>query len=71
MLSLQEAKRRRESLREKGKKVVFTNGCFDVLHAGHAHYLLEARRMGDFLIVGLNSDSSVKKIKGPLRPIVP
>jgi len=53
------------------KKVVFTNGCFDVLHAGHARYLKKARLLGDLLVVGLNSDSSIRKIKGPARPIVP
>ncbi len=59
-----------ELSQNKGK-VVFTNGCFDILHAGHARYLKKARSLGDILIVGLNSDSSVKKIKGRLRPIVP
>jgi len=53
-----------------GKKVVFTNGCFDLLHAGHVTYLKEARALGDFLILGLNSDSSIKRLKGQLRPIV-
>ncbi len=52
-----------------GQKLVFTNGCFDILHAGHVDYLTRARRYGDFLIVGLNSDSSVRSIKGPSRPI--
>jgi D-beta-D-heptose 7-phosphate kinase/D-beta-D-heptose 1-phosphate adenosyltransferase len=52
------------------KKVVFTNGCFDVLHAGHARYLKKARSLGDLLIIGLNSDASVRKIKGTGRPIV-
>lgn len=56
-------------LRSRGKKIVFTNGCFDILHVGHVDYLAKARRMGDVLVVGLNSDSSVKKIKGPGRPI--
>lgn len=55
--------------REKGQVMVFTNGCFDILHAGHVHYLSSARILGDFLVVGLNSDISVKKIKGNLRPI--
>ena len=57
------------ALRNKGKKIVFTNGCFDILHAGHVDYLSKARRLGDVLVVGLNSDSSVKKIKGKGRPI--
>jgi D-beta-D-heptose 7-phosphate kinase/D-beta-D-heptose 1-phosphate adenosyltransferase len=51
-------------------KVVFTNGCFDVLHAGHARYLKKARSLGDLLVVGLNSDTSIRKIKGAGRPIV-
>ena len=60
-----------ESCREAGQKVVFTNGCFDLLHQGHLRYLAEARNSGDFLIVGLNLDSSVRKIKGQTRPITP
>ncbi len=55
--------------RLQGKKIVFTNGCFDILHKGHVAYLNEARRLGDALIVGLNSDASVKRLKGPERPI--
>lgn len=51
-------------------KIVFTNGCFDVLHVGHVRYLSDARALGDKLIVGLNSDSSIKRLKGDLRPIV-
>ena len=54
--------------REKGKKIVFTNGCFDIFHVGHARYLKQASTYGDILIVGVNSDSSVKKLKGPERP---
>lgn len=54
-----------------GKKVVFTNGCFDILHKGHVDYLQKARALGDFLCLGLNSDVSVKAIKGEKRPIVP
>ncbi len=54
----------------KNKKVVFTNGCFDILHIGHARYLKEAKDCGDILIVGLNSDQSVKKLKGNSRPII-
>ena len=60
-----------DRLKREGKKVVFTNGCFDILHAGHTRYLREARKMGDALILALNSDSSVRSIKGPMRPIVP
>lgn len=53
----------------KNKKIVFTNGCFDLLHIGHVKYLKEAKSKGDFLIVGINSDESVKRLKGPTRPI--
>ena len=56
--------------RQAGKRVVFTNGCFDIMHAGHVHYLRAAREQGDLLVVGLNSDRSVRNIKGALRPIV-
>src|SRR4029078_10855539 len=58
-------------LRAAGKTIVFTNGVFDLLHPGHIRYLQEARREGDALIVGINSDGSVKEIKGAGRPIVP
>jgi D-glycero-beta-D-manno-heptose 1-phosphate adenylyltransferase len=54
-----------------GKRLVFTNGCFDILHVGHIRYLSEARALGDLLVVGLNSDSSVSGLKGPGRPVVP
>lgn len=57
-------------LKNQDKKIVFTNGCFDILHFGHAKYLKEARRKGDVLVVGVNSDSSVRKIKGNRRPII-
>lgn len=60
-----------ESLKAEGKRIVFTNGCFDLLHLGHVTYLEEAKSYGDVLIVGLNSDNSVKRIKGPQRPIMP
>ncbi len=60
----------REARRE-GKKVVFTNGCFDILHAGHVKYLKEARALGDILVVGVNSDRSVRAIKGEKRPVIP
>ena len=56
--------------RAEKKKIVFTNGCFDILHAGHVDYLAKAKALGDVLVVGLNSDSSVKKLKGKYRPIV-
>jgi len=55
----------------QGKKVVFSNGCFDILHAGHVRYLAAARKLGDALVIGLNSDDSVRRIKGPLRPVCP
>jgi len=54
---------------QKGKKIVFTNGCFDILHRGHVTYLNQARNLGDLLIVGINSDESVKRLKGPERPV--
>ncbi|MBF0319259.1 MAG: D-glycero-beta-D-manno-heptose 1-phosphate adenylyltransferase [Nitrospirae bacterium] len=57
-------------IRAAGRKIVFTNGCFDILHAGHVQYLQEARGLGDILIVAVNSDDSVRRLK-PLRPIVP
>lgn len=53
----------------KNKKIVFTNGCFDILHKGHVTYLAEARKLGDLLVIGVNSDASVKRLKGPDRPI--
>jgi D-glycero-beta-D-manno-heptose 1-phosphate adenylyltransferase len=58
-----------EELKKSKKKIVFTNGCFDILHAGHVRYLQAARALGDVLIVGLNSDVSVQVLKGPTRPI--
>ncbi|MBQ9615170.1 MAG: D-glycero-beta-D-manno-heptose 1-phosphate adenylyltransferase [Selenomonadaceae bacterium] len=58
-----------ETLRRGGKKIVFTNGCFDILHAGHVRYLAAARALGDCLVLGLNTDASVRRIKGPERPI--
>lgn len=61
----------RERAKREGKKIIFTNGCFDILHRGHIEYLEEAKKLGDILIVGLNSDESVKKIKGEKSPIVP
>ncbi|MGZ3604866.1 MAG: D-glycero-beta-D-manno-heptose 1-phosphate adenylyltransferase [Thermodesulfobacteriota bacterium] len=60
-----------KNLKAKGKRVVFTNGCFDLLHLGHVRYLEEAKALGDVLVVGVNSDSSVRKLKGPKRPILP
>lgn len=63
-------KRIAASLKKKGRRIVFTNGCFDILHYGHVVYLEKAKRKGDCLIVGINSDLSVKKIKGESRPVV-
>lgn len=70
VLNLEELLKIIEPLRES-KRIVFTNGCFDILHAGHAYYLKKAKEFGDILIIGLNSDESIKRIKGPKRPIVP
>ena len=64
-------KREIDQLKAEGKKVVFTNGCFDILHPGHARYLWAARQSGDYLVVAVNSDRSVKAIKAKERPIVP
>ncbi len=71
ILSIEGAVKARETFRKEKKKVVFTNGVFDILHAGHVDYLIKAREEGDILIVGMNSDSSVRSIKGEYRPIVP
>lgn len=60
----------RSELKKSGKKVVFTNGCFDILHAGHVDYLVQAKSFGDILVVGINSDSSMKRIKDDKRPII-
>ena len=68
IISLKKAVALREALRRKGKKAVFTNGCFDLVHAGHIYSLEKARSFGDFLFLGLNSDASVRSIKGPTRP---
>ena len=58
-------------LKRQGKRVVFTNGCFDLLHPGHTRYLAEARKLGDALLVAVNSDRSVRALKGPGRPVLP
>jgi D-beta-D-heptose 7-phosphate kinase/D-beta-D-heptose 1-phosphate adenosyltransferase len=68
--SVEELVEIRKELRMQNKKVVFSNGVFDILHAGHVDYLNKARQFGDVLIVALNSDASVKRIKGELRPVV-
>jgi len=69
--SVEELKSLAEKLRGEGKRIVFTNGCFDIIHAGHVDYLEKAKSFGDVLIVGVNSDSSVRRIKGDKRPINP
>ena len=70
--TLSEAERRTiEGWRASGEKIVFTNGVFDLLHRGHVEYLEESRALGDRLVVGVNSDASVRRIKGPERPLVP
>ncbi len=71
ILSVDEAVKVRGTLKKEKKKLVFTNGVFDIIHAGHVDYLLKAREAGNILMVGLNSDASVRKIKGEFRPIVP
>jgi rfaE bifunctional protein nucleotidyltransferase chain/domain len=60
----------REKLKREGRKVVFTNGCFDIVHRGHVEYLTKAKALGDVLLVGMNSDASVRRLKGTMRPIV-
>lgn len=68
--SLKDLTEQRSQWKRLNKKVVFTNGVFDILHRGHVEYLVSAKKMGDVLVVGVNSDPSVQRIKGPLRPIV-
>lgn len=70
ILSGEELLRERERLRGEGKRLVFTNGCFDLLHVGHVRYLEAARREGDALVVAINSDASVRELKGAGRPIM-
>lgn len=60
-----------DTLKKAGKKIAFTNGCFDILHVGHVRYLTEARKTADVLVVALNSDSSVRTLKGDKRPLIP
>ena len=71
ILSRDELLGERERLRQTGKRLVFTNGCFDILHVGHVRYLQAASRLGDALVVAINSDRSVRELKGDGRPIVP
>ena len=69
VVGLDELKTLREALRRERKKVVFTNGCFDIIHRGHVEYLLKAKALGDVLVVGVNTDGSVRRIKGNNRPV--
>ena len=69
--NLAELTKIRQELKGEGRTVVFTNGCFDLLHSGHIHIFKEAKKQGDILIVAVNDDASVRKIKGPSRPIFP
>jgi D-beta-D-heptose 7-phosphate kinase/D-beta-D-heptose 1-phosphate adenosyltransferase len=71
VMSLEDLRAAREELRKQGKTLVFTNGCFDVVHRGHVEILKRARAFGDALAVGVNSDDSMKRLKGERRPIVP
>lgn len=70
LCSKEEFKQQYEILKSQNKKIVFTNGCFDIIHRGHIEYLNEAKNLGDTLVIGLNSDKSVKKLKGSDRPII-
>jgi D-glycero-beta-D-manno-heptose 1-phosphate adenylyltransferase len=69
LITRDEALEKVRAWQASGKKVVFSNGCFDILHAGHVEYLTEARKLGDVLLIGLNSDASVRRLKGPKRPV--
>ncbi len=70
-MNLDEAAALAQRLRAEGKRIVLANGCFDLLHVGHVRYLRAARRLGDVLFVGLNSDAAVARLKGPGRPLMP
>jgi rfaE bifunctional protein nucleotidyltransferase chain/domain len=70
LVDLDEAARRADEWRARGRRVVFANGCFDLLHVGHVRYLESARALGVALVVGLNSDASVRRLKGPGRPVM-
>lgn len=71
VIAIKEIKAIRKSLKREGKRIVFTNGCFDIIHRGHIEYLQQARSFGDVLFVGVNSDISMRMIKGAKRPITP
>ncbi len=70
LVSLEALLARAVERRQRGQRIVFTNGCFDLLHVGHVSYLQEAAQLGDVLVVGVNSDRSVRKLKGPSRPVI-
>src|SRR5256714_6591232 len=70
ILSIAELREERSRLRKQGKRLVFTNGCFDILHVGHVRYLQSARELGDALLVAINSDRSVRELKGAGRPVM-
>lgn len=69
VLTAEQLPRWRDSLRQSGRRLVVTNGCFDLIHVGHVHYLEEARNLGDALLIGVNGDESVRQLKGPERPL--
>lgn len=71
IISVSDLKKWRSTVGYEAERVVFTNGCFDLIHAGHVLYLQEARSLGDYLVVGVNSDASVRKLKGAERPVMP
>jgi D-glycero-beta-D-manno-heptose 1-phosphate adenylyltransferase len=71
LISLEEAARMASACRSQGKRLVLANGCFDLLHVGHVRYLRAARSLGDVLLVALNGDASVRRLKGPGRPLMP
>lgn len=70
-LTLKKAVVLRDTFREQGKTVVLTNGCFDLLHGGHVHLFRQAKKLGDVLVVAVNEDASIQRLKGPFRPIFP
>ena len=70
IVSIESLRETRQRLRDEGRKLVFTNGCFDILHVGHVRYLAKARELGDALLVAINSDRSVRELKGAGRPIM-
>lgn len=70
ILTLEEAAEISQRMKNKGKKVVLTNGCFDLLHVGHLRYLKDSKKLGNVLIVAVNSDNTIRKLKGPSRPLV-